>query len=196
MTDEDFSALAAKEKLTIGDILSLLRKRGFPGEKDEAIGIGDHGIYQITKDGIRAEPITHEELSLLTVEEQKELLKFKEIARLDSLCTPAELVAWEERQGGEFVLLESFVEAVRIKSPEYRAASTSAAKRECEKWLLEIIKAGPPQKPKKEYQQEAIAKFKNLSARSFLATWKNAIDRAGQDGKVWSNPGRKRKKKL
>ena len=186
MTDEDFSALAAKAKLTDAEVIGLLRARGFPaGEKDEAIGIGNHGTYLITEDGIRAEPVTQEELSLLTVEEQKVLLEFKEAARLNFPCTPTELAAWVERQAAcqennEFRLPDSFVEAVRLKSSKYRATSTSAAKRECEKWLSGLIKDDPRQKPKQDYQQEAIAKFKNLSARSFLAAWKKAIAQAGK----------------
>jgi len=199
-SEENFSILAHKEKLENYEVLALLRLRtweGQPWEDAKVLGLGNNDIFVITKDGIRAEPVSEEELSRFTFpgEEQQAVLKAENDLRLDFSCTPAALVALVERNSDVFVLPDSFVEAVRLKSPKYRDASITTEKRECEEWLSRLIKAGPPQKNKEGYRQEAMTKFKRLSSRGFNDAWKNAIAQAGQDGKAWSNPGRKRKKK-
>jgi hypothetical protein len=81
-------------------------------------------------------------------------------------------------------------------APEHaRGASTIAAERRLEAWLVEKMRANPDNPPGKAViRQEAEAAGHVVSARAFLRAYANAVKAAGAP--AWSAPGRKSKRRI
>jgi len=74
------------------------------------------------------------------------------------------------------------------RSPEL---TTIGSESKCQHWLEKMMRASPraPDRPKAQYQVEAIRRFPALGKRSFSRAWEGAIKSTGAVG--WSHPGRK-----
>jgi len=68
---------------------------------------------------------------------------------------------------------------------------TIAGKKPCFEWLLGLMKAGDPDKPKKEFEQIARTKFR-ISGPVFLKAWAEAVEASGNF--KWSKAGRRPKR--
>jgi hypothetical protein len=74
-------------------------------------------------------------------------------------------------------------------------ASTIAAERRLEAWLVERMRANPDNPPgKAAIRREAEAAGHTVSARAFLRAFANAVKTAGTP--AWSAPGRKSKRRI
>jgi hypothetical protein len=71
--------------------------------------------------------------------------------------------------------------------------SSANAKKQCQAWLVKLMKISPNYQPKVkgEYQKEAQALFKGLSGRMFIDAWAFALKKTEATG--WSRPGRPKK---
>jgi hypothetical protein len=81
-------------------------------------------------------------------------------------------------------------------APEHaHGASTIAAERRLEAWLVEKMRANPDNPPGKAViRREAEAAGHVVSARAFLRAYANAVKAAGAP--AWSAPGRKSKRRI
>ena len=89
-------------------------------------------------------------------------------------------------------------QAAKHLAPPSRARHTgaSAGQRQtmvsdetnCRNWLIELMEAGPPTKPKPAYRSEAGTRF-GVGTKGFNRAWDAALDRTGNTD--WSKPGRK-----
>lgn len=66
--------------------------------------------------------------------------------------------------------------------------ATAAAERECQEWLVRLMRAGPKQRAKARYRAEAQERF-GVTARAFERAWGQAVAETGRQD--WSKPGRK-----
>jgi hypothetical protein len=76
----------------------------------------------------------------------------------------------------------------RTKADASHASNLDEVK--CRKWLTALMKRGTtPEKPKREFHEEANQKFGLIPKRMFDRAWANSIADSGN--KRWSKPGRK-----
>jgi hypothetical protein len=75
----------------------------------------------------------------------------------------------------------------RIETPSRK---TAGAENECRGWLIALMNAGGPTKPKTEYRSEAVSRF-GIGTRAFVRAWSTAIQATGAATRGWGQPGRK-----
>ena len=66
--------------------------------------------------------------------------------------------------------------------------TTIAAERRCREWLLPLMKAGSPTKPKADYLADATKKY-GVGTKAFIRAWGYATSESGNQ--EWIKPGRK-----
>jgi hypothetical protein len=71
---------------------------------------------------------------------------------------------------------------------------TSGAQANCQRWLIDLMRSGPPVKLRKEYMAEAQQLFERLSTRAFIRAWGNAAAEVANSN--WSKPGPKSKRPI
>lgn len=77
-----------------------------------------------------------------------------------------------------------------VERPAKGHAARAKVIGKCKQWLGGQAENGPGVKSKKEYQAEALQKFKGLSRRGFDTAWRMAVG----DIPAWTKPGRKPRK--
>lgn len=77
-----------------------------------------------------------------------------------------------------------------MTSAKGNGPNTVKAENECVAWLADLRKAGPPEKNKNAYLEDAKARYK-ISDRGFERAWRDAASKVPNE--EWSKPGRRRK---
>lgn len=78
-----------------------------------------------------------------------------------------------------------------IKSQAGKACTTSAAEKDCTRWLTsEMRQHEEPTQPKPAYWKAAKSKYPALSQKGFIRAWEEAAKVTKR--KAWTAPGRKR----
>jgi hypothetical protein len=72
--------------------------------------------------------------------------------------------------------------------PAANRRATIAAETECETWLAEQMRQGPPKMSKANYKNDCQERF-GVGSRAFERAWANAVKQTGSTG--WTKPGRK-----
>jgi len=72
--------------------------------------------------------------------------------------------------------------------PAANRRATIAAETECETWLAEQMRQGPPETSKANYKNDCQVRF-GVGSRAFDRAWANAAKQTGSDD--WTKPGRK-----
>lgn len=74
--------------------------------------------------------------------------------------------------------------------PARSRRATIAAEKQCQDWLVDQMRQGPPSKNRNEYMAEAMRLF-SVGVNAFTRAWRNATKEADTPG--WGKPGPKSK---
>jgi hypothetical protein len=75
-----------------------------------------------------------------------------------------------------------------------REGGVAKSERDCRRWLVDLMRESPDErpKPKRQFQTEAQRKFRKLSVRQFLRAWDAAVEETAAT--EWSKAGRPKTK--